>query len=94
MARAVVAQAPHDAELEAANEAFWAERLALDGAIIERAIARGEVEPATNPIQVIEAVIGPIHLRLLLTGRPIDVTFLERIVDTVVEGVRRPSDHR
>ena len=94
MARAVAAQAPHDAELAAANQAFWAERLALDGAIIEHAIARREVEPATDPIQVIEAVIGPIHLRLLLTGQPIDDTFLERTVDTVVNGVLQPAKHR
>ena len=90
MVRAVAAQAPHDAELAAANQAFWAERLALDGAIVERAIARGEVDPATDPTHVIEAVIGPIHLRLLLTGRPVDDTFLERTVDTVVGG----SKHR
>ncbi len=87
MARAVAAQAPYDAELAAANEAFWAERLALDGAIVERAIERGEVDAATDPTQVIEAVIGPIHLRLLLTGRPVDDAFVERTVDTVVNGV-------
>jgi AcrR family transcriptional regulator len=89
MARAVAAQAPHDAELAAANEAFWAERLALDAAIVERAIERGEIEPATDPTQVIEAVLGPIHLRLLLTGRAVDDTFVERTVDTVVNGVLR-----
>ena len=93
MARAVAAQAPHDAELAAANQAFWAERLALDGAIIEHAIARGELQPATDPIHVIEAVIGPIHLRLLLTGQAIDDTFLERTVDTVVEGILHPAKH-
>ena len=92
MARAVAAQAPHDPELAAANEAFWAERLTLDGAIVERAIARGEIEPATDPTQVIEAVIGPIHLRLLLTGRPIDDTFLKRTVDTVLEGILPPPN--
>ena len=94
MARAVAAQAPHDAELAAANQAFWAERLALDGAIIEHAIARGELQPATDPIHVIEAVIGPIHLRLLLTGQAIDDTFLERTVDTVVNGILHPAKHR
>ncbi len=94
MARAVAAQAPHDAELAAANEAFWAERLALDGAIVERAIARGEVDPETDPTQVIEAIIGPIHLRLLLTGRPIDDAFLERTVGTVVDGVLQPPQQR
>jgi AcrR family transcriptional regulator len=93
MARAVVAQAPHDAELAAANEAFWAERLALDGTIVERAIERGDIDGATDPTQVIESVIGPIHLRLLLTGRPIDDTFLKRIVDTVVSGIpQQPPD--
>jgi AcrR family transcriptional regulator len=94
MARAVAAQAPHDAKLAAANEAFWAERLALDGAIVERAIERGEVEVATEPTQVIEAVLGPIHLRLLLTCRPVDDAFVERTVDTVVNGVLKPSKHR
>jgi AcrR family transcriptional regulator len=90
MARAVAAQAPHDAELAAANQAFWDERLTLDGAIVERAIERGEIDVATEPTQVIEAVLGPIHLRLLLTGRPIDDTFLERTVDTVINGVQQP----
>jgi AcrR family transcriptional regulator len=89
MARAVAAQAPHDPELAAANEAFWAERLALDAAIVERAIERGEIDAATEPTQVIESVLGPIHLRLLLTGRPVNRSFLERTVDTVVDGVRR-----
>ena len=87
MARAVAAQAPYDPELATANEAFWAERLELDGAIVERAIERGDVDAATEPTEVIEAVIGPIHLRLLLTGRPVDDAFLERTVDTVVNGV-------
>jgi AcrR family transcriptional regulator len=89
MARAVAAQAPHDPELAAANEAFWAERLALDAEIVERAIERGEIDAATEPTQVIESVLGPIHLRLLLTGRPVNRSFLERTVDTVVDGVRR-----
>ena len=90
MIRAVAAQAPHDVELSAANAAFWNERLALDGAIVERAIARGEISAATDPTQVIEAVIGPIHLRLLLTGRPVDDTFLTQTVATVVEGIVQP----
>jgi AcrR family transcriptional regulator len=94
MARAVAAQAPHDAELAAANEAFWAERLALDASIVERAIERGEIEVGTEPTQVIEAVLGPIHLRLLLTGRPVDDTFLQRTVDTVVTGVLQAPKHR
>ena len=89
MARTVAAESPHDGRLAAANRQFWAERLALDGVIVERAIARGEVAAGTDPGRVIEAVIGPIHLRLLLTGEPVDHSFLEAIVDVVVHGVAR-----
>ena len=89
MARAVAAESPHDGRLVAVNRRFWAERLALDGVIVERAIERGEVAAGTEPGRVIEAVIGPIHLRLLLTGEPVDRSFLEGIVDLVVDGVTR-----
>jgi AcrR family transcriptional regulator len=88
MARAVAAESPHDSRLAAANRRFWDERLALAGAIVERAIERGEVAAGTDPRQVIEAVLGPIHLRLLLTGEPVDRSFLEGIVDLVVGGGR------
>jgi AcrR family transcriptional regulator len=91
MARAVAAESPRDRRLAAANRRFWAERLALDGAIVERAIERGEVAAGTDPGRVIEAVLGPIHLRLLLTGEPVDRSFLEGIVDLVVDGTARPS---
>jgi AcrR family transcriptional regulator len=89
MARAVVAQMPHDARLAAANHRFWDERLALDGVIIEQAIERGEVAPDTQPRQAIESVLGPIHLRLLLTGESISDAFLTGIVDVVVDGIAR-----
>lgn len=89
MARAVAGQAPHDGRLAAANRRFWDERLALDAVIVERAIARGEVAPGIRPREVIESVIGPIHLRLLLTGEPIDDAFLQAIVDTVTDGIAR-----
>jgi AcrR family transcriptional regulator len=91
MARAVAGQAAHDQRLAAANQRFWTERLALDAVMVERAIERGEVPAATDPQRVIEAVLGPIHLRLLLTGEAIDAAFLEGIVDIVVNGVRPTS---
>ena len=92
MARAVVAESPRDGRLAAANQRFWSERLELDQVIVERAIGRGEVAAATDPRRTIEAVIGRIHLRLLLTGEPIDRSFLEGIVDVVVNGVRPRLD--
>jgi hypothetical protein len=91
MARAVAAESPRDSRLAAANHRFWAERLALDSVIVERAIERGEVREGTDATAVIEAVIAPIHLRLLLTGEPIERSFLETIVGVVVEGVSAPG---
>lgn len=91
MARAVASKAPGDPDLAAANRKFWADRLALDAAIVERAIERGEVEPATDSCRVIESVLGPMHLRLLLTGEPVDRSFLEHVVDTVVDGIGRAA---
>jgi AcrR family transcriptional regulator len=89
MARAVAAESPRDSRLAEANGRFWAERLALDRVIVERAIERGEIRPGLDPSRVIEAVLGPIHLRLLLTGEPVDGDFLEEIVDLVVDGIKR-----
>jgi AcrR family transcriptional regulator len=91
MARAVVVQMPHDTRLAAANRRFWDERLALDGVIVEQAIERGEVAPGIEPRQVIESVLGPIHLRLLLTGEPVGRDFLQAIVDVVVDGIACPT---
>jgi Tetracyclin repressor-like, C-terminal domain len=86
MARAVVGESPRDGRLAAANRRFWSERLKLDAAIVERAIARGEVAADVDPERVIEAVLGPIHLRLLLTGEAVDERFIEGVVDLVVDG--------
>ncbi|HWM08001.1 MAG TPA: TetR/AcrR family transcriptional regulator [Solirubrobacteraceae bacterium] len=81
--RAVVAAGRHDEALAAANRRFWTERLALDGAIVERAIARGELAAGVDAESVIEAVLGPIYFRLLVTGEPVDRTFIELVVDLV-----------
>lgn len=92
MARTVAAESPHNLKLAEANRRFWAERLAIDGVIVERAIQRGEIVETTDARQVIESVIGPIHLRLLLTGEPVDDTFLKHVVDVVIHGItRQPS---
>ena len=85
--RAVVAAGAHDPALAAANQRFWSERLAMDGEIVTRAIARGEAPEGTDPEAVIEAVLGPVYFRLLVTGERPDREFIERIVDYVAGGL-------
>ena len=83
--RAVVAGAQHDGTLAAAARDFWAERLALDAVIVNRGINAGRSPQA--PIRVIESVIVPIHLRLLLTGEPVDRESPSGSVHTVIDGI-------
>ena len=84
--RAVAGGAPGNPELAAANGRFWAERLELDRAIVARASDRGEIDPRADPGPVIEALLGPLYFRLLVSGEPLDPDFIEGIVDLVVTG--------
>jgi len=90
--RALPSLAPHHEAIAAAGTAFWAERLALDGEIVERARARGEIATDVEPGTVIEAVLGPAYMRLLVTGRPLDDEFIEATVNLIVDGLRPRPD--
>jgi AcrR family transcriptional regulator len=79
----IVAATASSPELAASLHRFWAERLTLTEPIVERAIARGELPVGTDPNAVIEAVVGPLWMRLMLTGEPIDADVADRIVDLV-----------
>jgi hypothetical protein len=61
--------------------------MALDGVVVTRAIARGEVPPDTDPRQVIEAILGPLHLHLLITGTPANSAAVDAAVDLVLTAV-------
>jgi AcrR family transcriptional regulator len=91
MIRAVAAAGGHEKALAEHNKRFWVERLAMDGEIVTRAIGRGEAAPATDPLVVIEAVLGPIYFRLLMTGEQPDREFIELVVDLVSAGCRARS---
>lgn len=86
MARTLVAASMTSAEIAETGREFWTERLALTGVIVERAIARGELPPGTDPALVIETLIGPLYVRLLLTGEPVDGDFATRVAALVAAG--------
>jgi hypothetical protein len=68
---------------------FWSDRLARAAPIVERAAARGEIPAATDANLVVESLIGPLWVRLLLTGEPIDDELAERVAELVTAGVSR-----
>ena len=65
---------------------FWAERLASTGLVVERAVERGELPPHTDPNLIIETLIGPLWIRLLLTGEPITDDLADRVAELVAAG--------
>lgn len=84
--RSIVAAAATSDELTNNMHSFWVERLAYAAVMIERAIERDEVSPTTDANLIIEALIGPLWVRLLLTGEPINDGFADQIAELVAAG--------
>jgi len=61
-------------------------RLALSAEVVERAIRRGELPASTDANLLIETIIGPLWVRLLLTGEPITDELADQIVELVTTG--------
>lgn len=48
--------------------------------VVERAQARGELDPATNPAHVVATIIGPLLYRRFVSREPLDNAFVETIL--------------
>lgn len=81
--RAVAGEAAGNPDIAAASRRFWAERLELDRTILQRARDRGEIARRTRSRPVIEALLGPLYFRLLVTGEPLDEEFIAGVVELV-----------
>lgn len=84
--RSIVAAAATSDQLTAAMRSFWAARLANSAVIVERAIERNELPPDADPNLIIESLIGPLWVRLLLTGEPITDGLADRVAGFVAAG--------
>lgn len=90
--RSLVAAAATSDEVADNMHALWAERLAISATIVERAIERGELPPGSDPNLIIETLIGPIWVRLLLTGEPINNDLADRVSLLVISGAAHHVD--
>jgi len=70
---------------------FWTDRFTRASSILERAKDRGELRSGVDRFLTIETLVGPLYLRLLLTGESLDDGVLERIVDLLVSGITTES---
>jgi hypothetical protein len=60
-------------------------------AVLARAEERGELRPGVDHRLALETLIGPLHVRLLLTHEAIDSAFVESVVDLVLAGIQAPA---
>ena len=86
--RTLVVAAATSTDVAEVSLDFWAERFALTGTIVDRAVERGELPERTDSRLVIETLIGPMYVRLLLTGEPVDRAFADRVAALVAAGVQ------
>ena len=85
--RALVAASLTTDEGSAGMHEFWTNRLAASTAIIERAVARGDVPDDTDAVLAIEMLVGPLWLRFLLTGEPIGHEVADRLASQVARAL-------
>jgi AcrR family transcriptional regulator len=68
-------------ELAEQRERYWQDRFAVSAEIVARGVARGELTEDVEPWRLIELVAGPLWMRVLLSGLPVDEAFLSRAID-------------
>lgn len=81
-----------DPDVSAARAAFWDHRFRLSQPIVDRALARGDIHPNSNPREVIETLVAPLYFRLLVTDQTIDAGLVDRCVDSTMVVFGRRSD--
>ncbi|MBT8239916.1 MAG: TetR/AcrR family transcriptional regulator [Acidimicrobiia bacterium] len=89
--RSLVAAASTSDQLAERMQAFWAHRFGLTTAIIERAIDRHELSPGTDPNLIIETLIGPLWVRVLLTGEPVTNQLADHVAEIVAAGATKTT---
>jgi AcrR family transcriptional regulator len=92
--RAIASIGDPEAPLADASRRFWSARLELAGAMVERAIARGELPPETDAALVVEALLGPIYFRLLMSREPLDKRFVRDLADLISGAAASPRARR
>ncbi|MFG1999761.1 TetR/AcrR family transcriptional regulator [Spirillospora sp. NPDC048911] len=86
IAMAALGAAMGSRELAAHARSFFADRLAREQPIFERAVARGELSPGADPMLMLDLLAGAVWLRVAFRGLPPEEGFAERAVATVLDG--------
>jgi len=74
-------------ELGEVARSYWEARFRSHQAVVERAVARGELPAGVPANELVAALVGPLVFRSLLSHEPIPAAFVRRTVDRVLGGI-------
>jgi AcrR family transcriptional regulator len=84
-AQALVGELPHEPELaKAFRDTFLTSQRNVLRGLLDRASGRGELRPDAPLAMTVELAGAALTHRLMLTGEPLDVPFVDRLVDQVL----------
>ncbi|QGV78876.1 TetR/AcrR family transcriptional regulator [Streptomyces ficellus] len=86
--RAVIAAAACDDECADALRGFYGTRLRTWATAVDRAAARGEAPPGTDPVEVVRAVSAPLYYRFAVSHEPLTTADAERAVAAALAATR------
>ncbi|WP_406294526.1 TetR/AcrR family transcriptional regulator [Embleya sp. NBC_00888] len=78
-----VTQSP---ELADHTREFFADRLTREQPLFERAVARGELAPDTDPMLLTDLIAGAAWLHLVFRRLPLDNHFVTTTIDVILNG--------
>ncbi|WP_106402135.1 TetR/AcrR family transcriptional regulator [Actinocorallia populi] len=76
-------------ELAEYTRGFFADRLARERPVFERAVARGELSPDADPMLLTDLLAGAVWVRAVFRGLPVADDFPEHAVTAVLDGIGR-----
>lgn len=91
----LIADAQDDPELlEEFRTTYFAPRRARVAALLEGAIARGELPPVADMELVLDSIYGPLWIRLLVGHQPLDAKLAKGVLTNVLRGLRADTPRR
>jgi AcrR family transcriptional regulator len=86
VAAALVVESQSSDEVAELGHAFLGARLDQAEARVEAGVRRGELPAGTDARLLVEAIVGPLWFRRLVTGEAVDLRVARRLVDQVLPG--------
>ena len=71
---------------------YFQTRFEIASAIVDRAIARGEIPEGADGALALEMLVAPLHFRTLVSHQPLDDGLPARLADLVITGLRDHVD--